>query len=47
MSETFIKERPIVERMTGLLLHPGGSGDGEVTVDDATIFMARFKNGAL
>lgn len=48
MSETFIKERPIVERMTGLTATAQeGAEMGKVTVDDATIFMARFKNGAL
>ena len=48
MSETFIKERPIAAEMTGLSAK--GSNDaprGEVTVDDATLFMARFNNGAL
>ncbi|MCL6456810.1 MAG: Gfo/Idh/MocA family oxidoreductase [Gorillibacterium sp.] len=48
MSETFIKERPIAASMTGL----SASGDkdgpkGKVTVDDATLFLARFDNGAL
>ena len=48
MSKTFIKERPIVERMTGLTATAQeGAEMGKVTVDDATIFMARFKNGAL
>lgn len=48
MSETFIKERPMPENMTGL--SASGSKDapkGKVTVDDATLFMTRFKNGAL
>ncbi|CAM4381373.1 Gfo/Idh/MocA family oxidoreductase [Paenibacillus alkaliterrae] len=48
MSETFIKERPIASAMTGLSAK--GSADaprGEVTVDDATLFMTRFENGAL
>lgn len=48
MSETFIKERPVAQEMTGLSAK--GSKDapkGKVTVDDATLFMARFKNGAL
>ncbi len=48
MNETFIKERPLPTEMTGL----SASGDensqkGEVTVDDATLFMARFANGTL
>ncbi|CAG7650514.1 D-apiose dehydrogenase [Paenibacillus solanacearum] len=48
MSETFIKERPLPSSMTGLSAK--GSGDaakGPVTVDDATLFMARFESGAL
>ena len=48
VSETFVKKRPIVERMEGL----SGKADenapkGNVTVDDATIFLIRFENGAL
>jgi len=47
-SETFVKERPIPSAMTGL----SAKGDknapkGEVTVDDATAFLARFENGAM
>jgi predicted dehydrogenase len=48
MSETFIKERPLPASMTGLSAK--GSKDaprGAVTVDDATLFLARFANGAL
>lgn len=48
MSETFIKERPIAESMTGLSAK--GSADapkGPVNVDDATLFLSRFTNGAL
>ncbi|MFH5181575.1 Gfo/Idh/MocA family protein [Paenibacillus sp. TAB 01] len=48
MSETFIKERPMPTSMTGLSAK--GSKDaprGPVTVDDATLFMSRFENGAL
>jgi predicted dehydrogenase len=48
MSETFVKERPLPTSMTGLSAK--GSADapkGEVTVDDATLFMSRFENGAL
>ncbi|UVI31379.1 Gfo/Idh/MocA family protein [Paenibacillus spongiae] len=48
MSETFVKERPLPSSMTGL----SAKGDenaprGPVTVDDATLFLARFKSGAL
>ncbi|WP_284644363.1 Gfo/Idh/MocA family protein [Paenibacillus silviterrae] len=48
MSETFIKERPLPTSMTGLSAK--GSADapkGPVTVDDATLFLTRFANGAL
>lgn len=48
MSETFVKERPLPSSMTGLSAK--GSKDapkGEVTVDDATLFLTRFENGAL
>lgn len=48
MSETFIKERPIPGEMTGLSATIDESSEtGEVTVDDATLFLTRFKNGAL
>ena len=48
MQKTFIKERPIVEAMDGLSASGSGSGKkGEVTVDDASIFMTEFINGAL
>ncbi|HHV97221.1 MAG TPA: Gfo/Idh/MocA family oxidoreductase [Clostridiaceae bacterium] len=48
VNKTFIKNRPIVEKMTGLSAQAQKSEKmGEVTVDDATIFLAEFKNGAL
>lgn len=48
MSETFIKERPLPTAMTGLSAQGSVSNErGPVTVDDATLFMARFANGAL
>ncbi|WP_010676824.1 Gfo/Idh/MocA family protein [Bacillus timonensis] len=48
MNETFIKERPIPTNMTGLSATGNKNAEkGEVTVDDATLFMARFANGAL
>jgi predicted dehydrogenase len=37
VSSTFVEERPL----------PGGEGVGEVTVDDAVVFSARFASGAL
>jgi predicted dehydrogenase len=48
MSETFVKERPMPASMTGLSAK--GSKDaprGPVNVDDATLFLTRFDNGAL
>ncbi len=48
MQKTFIKKRPIVESMDGLSASGSGSGKmGDVTVDDASIFITEFKNGAL
>ncbi|WP_245646646.1 Gfo/Idh/MocA family protein [Microtetraspora niveoalba] len=47
LTETFVKERPLAEEAGGL---SGGSrtgGRGEVTVDDAALFMGRFDGGAL
>jgi predicted dehydrogenase len=48
MDETFIKERPLTETgTTGGLVAKATGGMGKVTVDDATLFLARFTNGAL
>lgn len=51
MQETFIKKRPELEvsekLTTGLAAESRRPQFGEVTVDDATLFLARFKNGAL
>jgi len=48
MQKTFIKKRPVVESMNGLSASGSSSGKmGDVTVDDASIFMTEFKNGAL
>ncbi len=48
VSTTFVKERPLVEKMTGLSgKAQTDAPKGEVTVDDATLFLAEFKNGAL
>lgn len=48
MSETFVKQRPLPASMTGLSATARTDGGmGEVTVDDATLFMTRFANGAL
>ena len=37
LTETFVKDRPL----------PGGTGRGQVTVDDAAVFVARMESGAL
>jgi len=48
MEETFIKKRPLTEvGTTGGLTAVATGGMGEVTVDDATLFLTRFTNGAL
>jgi len=46
---TFIKKRPLAEAVDASLGAKGGTSKkmGNVTVDDATLFLARFKNGAL
>ena len=46
-TKTFIKERPIVEEVSGLSATAKGTAKGKVTVDDAVLIMAHFKNGAL
>ncbi|MCL5986859.1 MAG: Gfo/Idh/MocA family oxidoreductase [Actinobacteria bacterium] len=48
MQETFIKERPIpVGRGSAQLGIKASKELDKVTVDDATLFLAKFKNGAL
>jgi predicted dehydrogenase len=50
MSETFIKERPIIVSDRGGLRNVQGDSSapmGQVTVDDSTIFLARFLGGAI
>jgi predicted dehydrogenase len=46
MLETFVKERPLAAE-GGALSGVGGEGVGQVTVDDAAAFLARFDGGAL
>jgi predicted dehydrogenase len=46
LMETFIKERPQAEESAGLGAS-GGAGTGEVTVDDAALFIGRTAGGAL
>lgn len=43
---TFIKERPLPGAMSGLSA-TGSDQHGQVTVDDAALFLARFENGAV
>ncbi len=48
MQKTFITKRPIVERMEGLSATASeGAEYGEVKVDDGTVFVTEFENGAL
>jgi len=49
VNETFIKERPLLAATTGGLTAKADENAprGQVTVDDATLFLARFANGAL
>jgi predicted dehydrogenase len=46
MTETFIKERPLPSASSGLSAS-GSSETGEVTVDDAAVFIGRLESGAL
>lgn len=47
MMHTFIKQRPLVGEIDDRMGAKASSEMGEVDVDDASIFMAKFKNGAL
>jgi predicted dehydrogenase len=47
MTETFIKQRPVLAASDAGLGATGGQTMGEVTVDDAALFLARFENGAV
>ncbi|GAA4217088.1 Gfo/Idh/MocA family oxidoreductase [Microbispora amethystogenes] len=47
LTETFVKERPLAEGSSGLAGQGGGGEKGEVTVDDAALFIGRFEGGAL
>ncbi|CCK26240.1 oxidoreductase [Streptomyces davaonensis JCM 4913] len=46
LTETFVRERPLAEAVKGLSAAATG-GTGQVTVDDAALFTARFPSGAL
>jgi predicted dehydrogenase len=47
LTETFIKQRPLEASSDSALGAKAGEGMGEVTVDDAALFLARFANGAV
>ncbi|HBQ63886.1 MAG TPA: dehydrogenase [Clostridiales bacterium] len=48
ISKTFVTERPLVERMTGLSGKAQADAPrGAVEVDDATLFLGEFKSGGL
>lgn len=47
LTETFIRERPLLEGASSGLTAEGGSATGQVTVDDAAVFTGRFPSGAL
>ncbi|HVQ95761.1 MAG TPA: Gfo/Idh/MocA family oxidoreductase [Mycobacteriales bacterium] len=50
MTETFVKRRPLPDASRGLSASASGGGEvetGEVTVDDAALFLARLDGGGL
>ncbi|MEV5708687.1 Gfo/Idh/MocA family oxidoreductase [Actinoallomurus sp. NPDC052274] len=48
LMETFVRERPLAEASTGLsAASTGDPGRGEVTVDDAALFIGRMSGGAV
>jgi predicted dehydrogenase len=47
MTETFIKNRPLPSASAGLSAAADGSHVGDVTVDDAALFLARLSGGAV
>lgn len=47
LTNTFIKQRPLLSGTTGGLGAQGGQEMGEVTVDDAALFLTRFDNDAI
>jgi predicted dehydrogenase len=47
LTETFIKQRPLEGSSNSGLGATAAEGMGEVTVDDAALFLTRFANGAL
>ncbi|MCZ4512637.1 Gfo/Idh/MocA family oxidoreductase [Streptomyces sp. ActVer] len=47
LTETFVRERPLLSGTSSGLSAAGGSDRGAVTVDDAALFTGRFASGAL
>ncbi|MFJ2211272.1 Gfo/Idh/MocA family protein [Streptomyces sp. NPDC101062] len=47
LTETFVKERPVLSGATAGLSGTGGTATGAVTVDDAVVFTGRLASGAL
>ncbi|WP_117207970.1 Gfo/Idh/MocA family protein [Allorhizocola rhizosphaerae] len=47
LTETFVKERPLPTASRGLAASRDGASTGEVTVDDAALFIARLDGGAI
>jgi predicted dehydrogenase len=47
LTETFVKQRPLTSGSSGLSASSDGSNLGDVTVDDAALFLARLDGGAV
>lgn len=47
LTETFVRERPLLDGASSGLTAEGGAATGQVTVDDAALFTGRFPSGAL
>jgi predicted dehydrogenase len=47
ITETFITQRPLTKASAGLRATGAGVATGEVTVDDAALFLGRFAGGAV
>jgi predicted dehydrogenase len=47
VTETFVRQRPLLSATSGGLAATAGAGVGDVTVDDAAIFTARLSSGVL
>ncbi|MFH8489256.1 Gfo/Idh/MocA family protein [Streptomyces longisporoflavus] len=47
LTETFVRERPLLDGASSGLTAEGGTATGQVTVDDAAVFTGRFPSGAL